>query len=273
MSMSMLSQHTGVMDVEIDSPIGIKNTFVHIQDVVVPTASRRRSSSAPPTMQAASPEPSCDMPLSKLHLCTDDSNASTSDQDNDAYTSDADSTTVDSSPRTCYISIAPLSPQRTPLSLATKAWSPSQGPVAPLGGVPLDLRHRLSRTIVKAKELFGAFTLIQRTALMENCGVWSLVGYCLPQHRNYAQILLARAKMALVAEADNSTDVFVIGHDGAAFAVSHNQIGMSVQLALVEDKCSACWDILTKGFCPRGHACRWQHPLWKAPVTIAIAFE
>ena len=108
---------------------------------------------------------------------------------------------------------------------------------------------------------------------MENGGVWSLVGYCLPQHESYAQILVSQAKMGLVDAADNSDDVFVMGQDANTFMLTHGQVAISVQLALVKDKKKACWDVLTKGFCPRGSACRWQHPVWKAPVSITIAFE
>lgn len=271
----MFSQHIGVIDAEMEHSIGIKNTFVHFQENgAVHAAQRRRSSSAPPVMRVTSTELNFDTPLSKLNFDQDDSNASTSDQDNDTYTSDAETSTDDLSPASGCVSIAPMSPMRTPLNRATTAWSPQQAPIASLGGgLPLDLRHRLSRTIVKAKEAFAAFTLIQRTALMEYGGVWSLVGYCLPQHQCYAQILLSKARMALASASDESNDVFVIGNDGAPCMVTHGQVGMSVQLALVEDKSIACWDILTKGFCPRAHACRWQHPLWKAPLTISIAFE
>jgi hypothetical protein len=74
---------------------------------------------------------------------------------------------------------------------------------APLDASPLDIRHRLSRTLLHAKGLIGTLSLIYRTALME-----SNLEDC-----NYAQILLSKATQAVVSAAGISSDVFVIGHD------------------------------------------------------------
>jgi hypothetical protein len=276
--------------------IAIKNTFVHIADEQA--GSKRRSSSAPPHFHNIEKlEPRLDdeecQPNCKLNdffmvsdrrqgsKCSDDCTASTTDNSDAADASDADSSEEPSPTASVDLSAAKQSPAytRTPLRRNSKVWSPCQASTAlaattaPLGGVPLDIRHRLSRTILHAKQMIGALSLIYRTALMESTGVWSLVGYCNPEHRNYAQILLSKAKQALVSAADNSSDVFAIGYDATPVIGSQCQICVNMQFALVEDKSKACWDILTKGFCPRGHACRWQHPLWKAPVSIGISFE
>lgn len=264
--------------------IGIKNTFVHIADE--PAGSKRRSSSAPPHFHIEKldlgPDDEECQPNCKLNdFFMDDCTASTTDNSDAADASDAESSEEPSPTASVDLSVAEQSPAytRTPLRRNSKVWSPCQASTAlaattaPLGGVPLDIRHRLSRTILHAKQMIGALSLIYRTALMESTGVWSLVGYCNPEHRNYAQILLSKAKQALVSAADNSSDVFAIGYDATPVMGSQCQICVNMQFALVEDKSKACWDILTKGFCPRGHACRWQHPLWKAPVSIGISFE
>lgn len=46
--------------------------------------------------------------------------------------------------------------------------------------------------------------------------------------------------------------------------------GCSAMLGGVANQGQACWDSLARGFCHRGHGCRWEHPTCRTAVNVMV---
>jgi hypothetical protein len=73
---------------------------------------------------------------------------------------------------------------------------------------------------------------------------------------------------ALLKAAEASDGVYIVGYEAMPFAALGSRPGFSATLALVPDEANACWDLLARGYCRRGCACRWQHPSWQVTVEV-----
>lgn len=86
--------------------------------------------------------------------------------------------------------------------------------------------------------------------------------------------ILAVAKLAVLAEAEKSSDgIYVLGYEAEAFEATQSGYGFTASLVKVYDEDSACWDLLTTGWCCRHGSCRWQHPQWQVDVSVTLQWS
>uniref|UniRef100_A0A7S2LD71 C3H1-type domain-containing protein n=1 Tax=Zooxanthella nutricula TaxID=1333877 RepID=A0A7S2LD71_9DINO len=87
------------------------------------------------------------------------------------------------------------------------------------------------------------------------------------QQRRDEALAFARQALLQAARAAGNK-VHVLGSMGNPFVAT--PFGCSAMLGAVADEKQACWDSLAHGYCHRGHACRWQHPLCRSTVNIMV---
>jgi len=86
--------------------------------------------------------------------------------------------------------------------------------------------------------------------------------------------ILAVAKLAVLAEAEKSSDgIYVLGYEAEAFEATQSGYGFTASLVKVYDEDSACWDLLTTGWCDRQCSCRWQHPQWQVDISVHLQWS
>jgi len=103
----------------------------------------------------------------------------------------------------------------------------------------------------------------------ESARGWTIIAYVQPKAlRPCRDNLLAVAQQALLARADCSDSVFLLGYGATPFTLM--PLGFGAALAHMPDKSSACWASFSKGFCDRPGACCKQHPTCQVGVNVML---
>jgi hypothetical protein len=86
--------------------------------------------------------------------------------------------------------------------------------------------------------------------------------------------VIATAKNVLLEAAANSQMTYVLGYESEPFK-DVDDSGFMCMLACLPDawQCSACWETYQNGMCPRGKACKWQHPGKKELQPVRVSIE
>lgn len=88
--------------------------------------------------------------------------------------------------------------------------------------------------------------------------------------------VIEASKHVLLQAADNSETTYIMGYEAEPFK-DMNEFTFATMLAACPTtwQRSACWETYQQGLCPRGKACKWQHPgkreLQPVRVTVACA--
>jgi len=276
------------------SPFIIVNTFI---EVVSPCSSKvdtRRSFSAPPSTRASERGSPLAYSLGKSE--ENSSGASTSAMDEDEITSCSGSCEYNGSFADEGDSPPPPSPeetegttlvladllgeprQRAKLSAKAAAYAPSPCQTVALVGhgrqglnLPPEVHRQLSEVMSVAETiLLRENSVVQHVRCSENATGWTIVGSIHPTQAAYAKRVLASAGDQMLTSAQQCSNVHVIGAGANPFTPLYGGLGFSVQVAFLPNEAAACWNLLRKGFCARGHACRWQHPSWEATVNVQL---
>lgn len=165
---------------------------------------------------------------------------------------------------------------RTALRSAARVWTPNQMMLAlnTTMAFPPPIQSQFLEVVSAGKVALEKSIGNVRIEMIEASGGWSLVAHVHAQQLNLGQVALALAQEAMLAAAELSDKVYIIGYEAQPFApLPGSSDGFTTQLAKVRDEDSACWDLLAAGVCRRGCACRWQHPSWQATLQLSLEVE
>lgn len=269
------SQEDPSMCVPCNEPreiFSVKNTFLHLAEA--PRPAIRRSSSVPS--------------FARL-LSEGAKGASTTDGWADASTAsewDSDRESVGSSERVWtaaddHASVAseqptdpeaPPSPQaapvvgRTPLRSSAAAWTP--GAAVQQATQADDFMCQLTMIVAAALTALAGCGPVYGAMASDGPRGVSMVAQIRPEDLPRRERALTVVKEALLQAAAASGNVYVLGYLAQPFV--NTPCGFAVQLAASPPESEACWDVLKKGACRRGGACRWRHPTQQRTVNVMI---
>jgi hypothetical protein len=78
------------------------------------------------------------------------------------------------------------------------------------------------------------------------------------------------AKEALLQAAEETPSLYIMGHRRLPFQPT--PMGFYANLGTMTNTKKACWDVYSKGFCPRSCTCTWEHPIQMMTVNVMIDF-
>jgi len=260
-------------------PITVQNTFISIA-LGESSAPRRRCSSLPPMSSKA-----CDRADSETltDVCTE----------SDELGSFSDSGQSDETESQDAIKVDEAKPQRTRLNASAAIWAPSvpiemPPPPPPVitppetGAMQLKLGTPKNKEWAKRWQSTVADLVAKMSLALGNAECVSMVE-CRQQRADW--VVLARskshglyqferiqtiAKQAALEAAEASKNLYILGYRGLPFQATASGFSMTVGSMTNEKK--ACWDVYSKGFCPRGCSCSWEHPALVQSVTLMIDF-
>lgn len=164
--------------------------------------------------------------------------------------------------------LSELLPSRTALKTSAKAWTSNES-----RSLPTEARLAFAEVVAAGKSSLMVSSGLTKVHTMENSGGWSLAAGVQGTAGGNVEGALADAGEALLAAAGESENVYVVGYEREPFKPLHNGVGFRAQLAIVPDEALACWDLLAKGVCSRGCACKWQHPAFTANLRVSLEVE
>lgn len=91
------------------------------------------------------------------------------------------------------------------------------------------------------------------------------------EHSGHSSLLLEQVKAALMAASETSEGVYILGYECEPFEMMTTEWGFKAWFATVLEESSACWDLLSQGYCKRGCSCRWSHPEFQVPISVKIS--
>lgn len=262
--------------------LSVKHTFIHCEyeeDTV-----QKRTSSVPPSFRSRSRSSSPDNSdgegrnakgknrppaVSDASTASDMSNASEVASEAGTVETASDSET----PKAWeHGAAAPCdfanSDEKSRLSVAAKCF-------VPMVLVPDCATFRFQPQIAAATEAAKA-AMAQSGMLVSICAYLVGNGFTIhvemrQEHAAFKERLLFRAKQALLASAEQSESIYVLGYGGPK-AFQRTPKGFKACLAGMEDATQACWNYYTKGCCYQHKCCPWQHPNYTADIEVSISF-
>lgn len=261
-------------------PFCVKNTFIDVCEDSPSLCLMRQSVSAPATPRghtSSSPSTVDLLPFNfispKMCSATSASEDSTSafDSDETDFSDDASTTSVGTDAVGVALSLSELlaPPVRTKLSTRAKAWAPCQSKGIGPSFSP-EVKGQFAEITAAAQAALMKCASVQQVATTQKDTAWSLEATCQLQHLVHAQPTLEFAKLALKRATEQSKNIYIVGYAASPFKASPTGLGFSVQLAMVDEEASICWDVLTTGNCHRGCSCRWKHPEKKVLLNVRI---
>lgn len=80
--------------------------------------------------------------------------------------------------------------------------------------------------------------------------------------------ILTVAKESLLQEVEASDCIYLLGQSRTPFPPRHG--GFCASLGSMRSTKKACWELYSKGLCPRGCECHWEHPAFMNTVNLTI---
>lgn len=254
----------------------IKNTFISLSDSEDSSPrTLRRSASAPPQTREKADDSLFQSTPSKFSSAS--LSTASGDETEDEIASSDGGVTLDtgrfsttSSSEGTALALANLVPERSSLRSLAPAWAP---PEQTRPGLPPEVQSAFAEIVLAGQNALRCCPCVVKVENTQHAGGWAVIGTVPQAQFQQVQPSLATMQKVMLRAAEVSANAYIIGYDAAPFApAGPGHFGFRTQLALVQDESSACWDLLSKGYCHRGCACRWQHPSWQATVDVTILF-
>lgn len=80
--------------------------------------------------------------------------------------------------------------------------------------------------------------------------------------------LVTRAQNSLLSATSSSNTACIMGCSVKPFTTKSQ--GFITMIGDMQDETRACWDLYSKGICPKGCECRWDHPTCLMPINVVI---
>lgn len=97
---------------------------------------------------------------------------------------------------------------------------------------------------------------------------WSMVARVHKKNSMHAETIIGYGKDTILRMLSLSTGIYLLGCRTDPFKTK--QHGFVAVLALMQDPGQACWDMYATGQCSRATHCRWQHPVRKQRIYVAV---
>jgi len=158
------------------------------------------------------------------------------------------------------------------LNSKAQAWTPGASSRAGYGVVPATMGYFLQQLAAVVSAAAGSMKSSCTEAAVEAVegpAGWSIViEMPLADLQTHRDKVLSLACQALLQAARNAQGIHVLGSMASPFVAT--PFGCSAMVGAVCDENKACWDALARGFCHRGRACRWEHPVCRSTVNIMV---
>mmetsp|Transcript_22540 Transcript_22540/g.49823 ORF Transcript_22540/g.49823 Transcript_22540/m.49823 type:complete len:275 (+) Transcript_22540:123-947(+) len=255
----------------------IKNTFIDLgEGSAAPT---RRASSAPPLREACDAKSLLGLRVpSSLSICEPVAapQRNHSDESTEAGASDEEASLASGSgflegpfSQTALVPAPVQGPeQRMKLRSLARPWKPTVYPKGDLG-LPYEVAQEFNSVIVRATAALEECGFAQSIHIMQSSCCCYLSVQLLPELFHNAEQVLATARSAITKASEASRRCYLIGYETMPFTPKPWGFGFSSELVLVTNEANACWDLLAKGHCQWGRACRWRHPSWQVSFEVA----
>lgn len=272
--------------IEVHPHIIVKNTFFDLADE---KPKCRGSSSLPPSLRLAGLcAGSKSRPRTPRHaggkLAFDDGSSDTgcsSDgcstvetatalelSDAEASSSDDNGSTLDESPSSAHDQCTPCVMPHASLNPRAQAWTPVMNANNQELQIHMVQVQGIANAIVTA---LGSMSGVLRTQVVRHDGGWSVAAEVPASELQKSRgRLLRRAQQMLLAAAEHSSSVYVLGYRQKPFTES--DLGFSATLCDVQDTNAACWKYLETGVCRfqcQGR-CHWSHPWCQTMIEVAV---
>jgi|Transcript_114391 hypothetical protein len=266
-------------------PFIVQNTFISV-DLGQPEAQPRRSSSLPP-MGTKKASETFDYEAA-TDICTEAS-------DEVATFSDSGHTSEGEPQDECLQSLPPP-PTKTKLNPQAAMWAPSAvfvevlppppPPPLPMGEGSMTWRvgkpkiekwlhmwkDTVSDVVAKMSLALGKNECVTRVECHKNSTEdgWTVIVRSNIEGFYQFERLQTAAKEALLKEAEETPSLYILGHRRLPFHPT--PMGFCATLGTMTNTKKACWDLYSKGFCPRSCTCTWEHPALMLTVNVMIDF-
>lgn len=80
--------------------------------------------------------------------------------------------------------------------------------------------------------------------------------------------LVTLAQNALLTATSSSKTIYIMGHAIKPFMTKSQ--GFVAMIGDMQDETTACWELYSKGACPKGCACSWEHPNCLMPINVVV---
>mmetsp|Transcript_86730 Transcript_86730/g.273627 ORF Transcript_86730/g.273627 Transcript_86730/m.273627 type:complete len:384 (+) Transcript_86730:133-1284(+) len=176
----------------------------------------------------------------------------------------------------------PGAKQERPEILVTRpggTWNPSPSQQAPLpfqsfvqpavdDGAPTQFFQEALQAVSTVKAALQSWPCSRNLEVTGHAQGWIICIKVRAEDVPRAEYILKMAKEHLLWSTNDSPSLRVIGHRLAPFVSS--PLSFTATLGAVLDDSKACYEAYGKGFCRRGHACRWQHPPCTKSIQVAV---
>jgi len=163
-------------------------------------------------------------------------------------------------------------PEVSPEHLSSKAaaYEPTQQPSQPLSQTDLDSHTAMAQMMEEVKQVLQRSPEIAIADLTQSLNGWFLVVAPAKNKGASGNQVLALTKRALLAAAEASKNVYVLGYEALNVAFATKAQGFESQLAVMGNAHRACWRTFKEGFCASGAACGKEHPILEVPVRVFL---
>jgi len=180
-----------------------------------------------------------------------------------AYTANTDSSSPEGQG-----SLTAVQAKRLPLNSGAKAWIPGGAP--PNGGGTFQVQYK--NAVENVRKALEASEYVDSAEVVEGPTMWHITARVPPQYLpRWRECLLTVAKSALLAAAEESESIYVLGYRLRPFV--NTPFGFSCMLGGMLDQSKSCWLAFSKGLCCRGSPCRFEHPVGQMGVDVALKYS
>lgn len=219
-------------------------------------------------------------------VCTEGSDENASSSESGNLTEDGDALNSTVAAEEAEISLSPLAEPFTPAHFKTPLRSQAARwePAAPAGdekimwrvGAPKNQKRlkwwqdEAADIVARMSCALGELEAVSRVECRKECDGWIVVAHCDPSAFYHFERIQTVAKQALMDADEASECICVLGNKLQPFQPT--PMGFFASLGSMNNPKKACWDVYSKGMCPRGSACLWEHPAMVEIVNLAVVF-
>mmetsp|Transcript_10799 Transcript_10799/g.27922 ORF Transcript_10799/g.27922 Transcript_10799/m.27922 type:complete len:328 (-) Transcript_10799:157-1140(-) len=139
------------------------------------------------------------------------------------------------------------------------------------GGAGAELLGQLAVVVAAMAAALSGCEHVKSAKTTQGARGWSVVAKVAAEDSKHKESALEAAREALLQAARASGCVYVLGHRAEPFLST--PVGFAASLGMVADDSTACWSMINQGFCRRGCACRFQHPLHQTTINVMVQVE
>lgn len=158
----------------------------------------------------------------------------------------------------------PVAPARARLNVKAKAFV-SKAPVRPK---ECAFRSQAEVVVAAIQVSLACAGVLHVASTPTSTGGWSIMAQIPAGVPSQKQAILLSSQQALHRAVERSRGLCILGNQAMASMLTPD--GFTTTLCGVRSRAAACWDLLSTGFCHRGHACYWEHPSYQVTISVQV---